>query len=32
MATARVKKIPIITRDSIMLDLATRAYIGVIVC
>ena len=32
IATARVRKIPIITRDTIMLELASTDYLRVIVC
>lgn len=32
IATARVKKVPIITRDAVMQDLASRRYLQVIVC
>ncbi|MDR6816933.1 PIN domain nuclease of toxin-antitoxin system [Neorhizobium sp. 2083] len=32
IATARIKKVAIITRDAVMLDLASRDYLEVIVC
>ncbi|EUB97183.1 hypothetical protein PMI07_000759 [Rhizobium sp. CF080] len=32
IATARIKKVPIITRDTVMLDLASPEYLEVIVC
>lgn len=32
IATARIKKVPIITRDTIMIDLTSRGYLDVIVC
>ena len=32
IATARIKKIPIITRDAVMQDLASLHYLEVIVC
>jgi PIN domain nuclease of toxin-antitoxin system len=32
IATARVKNIPIITRDRVMLDLASAGYLDIIVC
>jgi PIN domain nuclease of toxin-antitoxin system len=32
IATARVRKIPIITRDAVMLDIASRNYMDIIRC
>lgn len=32
IATARIKKVAIITRDAVMLNLASRDYLEVIVC
>ena len=32
VATARVKKVPIFTRDSIIRDISTSGYVEVIVC
>ncbi len=32
IATARIKKVPIITRDAVMLDFASPEYLEVIVC
>ncbi|WP_430682319.1 PIN domain-containing protein [Mesorhizobium australafricanum] len=32
IATARVRKVPIITRDAIMLGLASPNYLAIIVC
>lgn len=32
IATARIKKVPVITRDAVMLDLAVSGYVDVISC
>jgi PIN domain nuclease of toxin-antitoxin system len=32
IATSRVRKIPIVTRDAVMRKLATDGYLDVIVC
>lgn len=32
IATAKIRKVPIITRDGVLLDLASGGYFDVIVC